>query len=161
MMTVHTAKGLEFPYVFVVGLNEGIFPSRRAETARMLEEERRLAYVAFTRAEDKLFLSDSEGFSHVHQFRYPSRFIFDAGKENLEYITELKEELIEDTKLHIKMQENWLKAAEFGVGDKVRHQHFGVGEIMEINMNNSCYLIKFESVNTPRSINFRVGLETA
>ncbi|MCL1866859.1 MAG: UvrD-helicase domain-containing protein, partial [Oscillospiraceae bacterium] len=92
MMTIHTAKGLEFPYVFVCGLNEGIFPSRRADTDRMLEEERRLAYVAFTRAEDKLFLSDSEGYSHVNQFRYPSRFIFDAGKENLEYAVELRED---------------------------------------------------------------------
>jgi DNA helicase-2/ATP-dependent DNA helicase PcrA len=159
MMTIHTAKGLEFPHVFVVGMNEGIFPSRKAETERMLEEERRLAYVAFTRAEDKLFLSDSEGYSHTQQFRYPSRFIFEAGKENLEYVVELKEELIVETRMHIKMQKNWLRAAEFKVGDRVNHQHFGAGEILEVDERNSYYSIKFESVSTPRSIDFRITLE--
>jgi DNA helicase-2/ATP-dependent DNA helicase PcrA len=159
MMTIHTAKGLEFPYVFVVGMSEGIFPSRKAETSRILEEERRLAYVAFTRAEDRLFLSDSEGYSHAQQFRYPSRFIFEAGEQNLEYIVPLRDELIEDTRAFVKTQENRQKAVEFKVGDKVNHQHFGSGEILEINAKNSCYLIKFDSINTPRSIDFRISLE--
>ena len=55
MMTIHTAKGLEFPYVFIAGLNEGIFPSSRVRTKDEMEEERRLAYVGFTRAEKVLF----------------------------------------------------------------------------------------------------------
>jgi DNA helicase-2/ATP-dependent DNA helicase PcrA len=159
MMTIHTAKGLEFPYVFVVGMNEGIFPSRKAETIRMLEEERRLAYVAFTRAQDKLYLSDSEGISHTQQFRYPSRFILEAGENYLEYAVPLRSELIEDTRVFIKMQENRGKSAEFKTGDKVNHQHFGVGEILEVDTVHSCYLIKFENVNTPRSIDFRIELE--
>lgn len=48
MMTIHTAKGLEFPFVFVCGMNEGVFPSKRVKKREELEEERRLAYVAFT-----------------------------------------------------------------------------------------------------------------
>lgn len=57
MMTVHAAKGLEFPVVFMVSMNEGIFPSRKTKTAAGMEEERRPAFVAATRAEDLLFLS--------------------------------------------------------------------------------------------------------
>ena len=64
LMTVHTAKGMEFPSVFVCGLSEGNFPSRRSSGPEDVEEERRLAYVAFTRAERNLFLSDSEGYNH-------------------------------------------------------------------------------------------------
>ena len=61
LMTVHAAKGLEFPAVFLCGLSEGIFPTKRANTREKMEEERRLCYVAFTRAEDRLYLSDSAG----------------------------------------------------------------------------------------------------
>lgn len=75
MMTIHTAKGLEFPVVFVVGLNEGIFPSSRIKNPAEMEEERRLAYVAYTRAENNLILTDSEGRTFDGRFKYPSRFI--------------------------------------------------------------------------------------
>ena len=51
MMTVHAAKGLEFPHVFLCGMNEGIFPSRKVRTRQEMEEERRLAFVALTRAQ--------------------------------------------------------------------------------------------------------------
>jgi len=57
LMTTHAAKGLEFPAVFVVGMEEGIFPDRRCMEDEQLEEERRLAYVAITRAERRLYLS--------------------------------------------------------------------------------------------------------
>ena len=75
LMTIHAAKGLEFPYVFVCGLNEGIFPSQRSRDRRDIEEERRIAYVAFTRAGDGLFLTDSEGFNFDGSPRAPSRFL--------------------------------------------------------------------------------------
>ena len=68
LMTVHTAKGLEYPVVFVVKLDQGVFPSNRALNEGgygALEEERRLAYVAFTRAKERLYLTFSRGFSYV------------------------------------------------------------------------------------------------
>ncbi len=61
LMTVHAAKGLEFPYVFLCGMNEGIFPSRKVRTQQAMEEERRLAFVALTRAEKGLYLSEADG----------------------------------------------------------------------------------------------------
>ncbi|MFR1756392.1 MAG: ATP-dependent helicase, partial [Thomasclavelia spiroformis] len=78
LMTIHMAKGLEFDYVFVLGLSEGIFPSFRAlsESDEGIEEERRLAYVAFTRAKKQLYLTDSEGFSFVTDSpKISSRFV--------------------------------------------------------------------------------------
>lgn len=79
LMTIHQAKGLEFPYVFVTGLSEGIFPSMktlRERKAEGEEEERRLMYVAVTRAERELFLTESEGFNAASRLsKYPSRFL--------------------------------------------------------------------------------------
>ena len=67
LMTVHTAKGLEFPVVFVVGLGEGVFPNQRAvfEKTDGLEEERRLCYVAVTRAKKECYLTSNTGFSQT------------------------------------------------------------------------------------------------
>ena len=70
LMTVHAAKGLEFDTVFISDLNEGIFPNERAMNdsgSRGVEEERRLAYVAFTRARNKLFLCEAGGYSYILQ----------------------------------------------------------------------------------------------
>ena len=89
LMTVHAAKGLEFDTVFVTDMNEGIFPNERAtnEDRRGIEEERRLAYVAFTRARNKLFLTDAGGYSYILQrVRTPSRFINEIDKEYVEHI---------------------------------------------------------------------------
>ena len=72
MMTVHTAKGLEFPYVFLLSLSEGIFPSKKTADLDGMEEERRLAFVALTRAKNGLWISDSEGREHDGGARHPS-----------------------------------------------------------------------------------------
>lgn len=61
LMTVHSAKGLEFPYVFLCAMNEGVFPSKKTDTIQKMEEERRLAFVAMTRAQKGLYLSEAEG----------------------------------------------------------------------------------------------------
>ena len=85
MMTIHVAKGLEFNHVFVISMIDGVFPSRRTTDESGLdgeEEERRLAYVAFTRARKNLYLSLNTGYSFVlEQNSTPSRFIKEAGLE--------------------------------------------------------------------------------
>lgn len=86
LMTIHQAKGLEFPCVFVCGLTDGVLPSRRTleESGKLgLEEERRLMYVALTRAKDKLYLTDSKGFSFYGE-KGRSRFIGEVKKEHLD-----------------------------------------------------------------------------
>jgi DNA helicase-2/ATP-dependent DNA helicase PcrA len=85
LMTIHAAKGLEFPVVFVLGVEEGVFPLKRAmEEIEELEEERRLAYVAITRAEEELFLLHAEARTLYGETKYnrPSRFLSELGEEN-------------------------------------------------------------------------------
>ena len=161
MMTIHTAKGLEFPYVFVCGLNEGIFPTKHADTIDKMEEERRMAYVAYTRAENALFLSDSEGINYDGSFRYPSRFIFNTDKKHLEYIVDLEEKLMNDASIYIKANEERIANVNTGlnVGDKIRHKIWGVGTIIGIKENISSYVIKFDGMETERNLAFRAPLE--
>ena len=87
IMTIHSAKGLEFPYVFVTGMEEGLFPySRDMDNMREMEEERRLFYVAITRAKEKLFLS----------FAY-NRYVYGKNVENIpsSFLEDISDELIE------------------------------------------------------------------
>src|SRR5262249_32090695 len=89
LMTLHTAKGLEFPVVFIMGLEEGLFPhSRSSGDASQLEEERRLFYVGMTRAEEKLFLSSARYrrfFGAMEQqVSEPSRFLSEVPQELIE-----------------------------------------------------------------------------
>ena len=87
LMTVHTAKGLEYPVVFVVRFNQGVFPNMRAMNEGgylAIEEERRLAYVAMTRAKQKLYLTLSNDYSYVIQSNLgPSQFLKESGNEVL------------------------------------------------------------------------------
>lgn len=98
LMTIHQSKGLEFKYVFVIGLYEGGLPNFRAcrdDEKEGIEEERRLMYVATTRAENKLFLTNDEGYDYMaNSFRVPSRFLDEIdtryivtvyGKKNRDY----------------------------------------------------------------------------
>lgn len=88
LMTIHSAKGLEFDTVFVIGMSEGVFPSERtmAEGLKGIEEERRLAYVAYTRAKRHLYLTDNNGFS----------FITQNSKTTSRFIREIDEKYVED-----------------------------------------------------------------
>lgn len=92
LMTVHTAKGLEFPCVFVVGLGEGVFPNQRAviEKVEGLEEERRLCYVAVTRAMKECYLTSNTGYSFVlNGSTQVSRFINEM-RNNIDYLNKSK-----------------------------------------------------------------------
>ncbi len=161
MMTIHIAKGLEFPFVFVSGLNEGVFPSKRTDTLDKLEEERRLAFVAYTRAEKALFLTDSEGINYDGSFRYPSRFILDTDRTCLEYVVELEKSLLNGARQYIGVSEAMPDNTGSGLkaGDVVEHKVFGVGEIVAVRADISAYIIKFEKLETERSIGFGAKLE--
>lgn len=162
LMTIHTAKGLEFPYVFVCGMNEGIFPSKHVDSEEALEEERRLAYVAYTRAENALFLSDAEGVNLDGSYRYPSRFIFNTDKAYLEYTVELEQRFVDSAVSFIRKNEEKISGVmpeRYEVGTKVKHNLFGIGEILEVNESDGYYVVQFEGVRTARNISFKIEME--
>lgn len=154
LMTVHAAKGLEFPSVFLCGLSEGIFPGKRANTREKLEEERRLCYVAFTRAKDRLFLSDAAGSNYDGSFRYPSRFLFNAEKENVEYAVPLDPELEERAMEEIRKTENMedpIPKPNDQVGKRILHPVFGEGTIIGIPRGQEGIIVQFDTIHTPRT----------
>ena len=164
LMTVHAAKGLEFPYVFLCGLNEGVFPSKRVNTLPAMEEERRLAFVAMTRAERRLFLSEAEGFNvRDGAPRYPSRFLLDIAPPLLEYTRPPKESLIKAARDYIDVSSSFLpeKLAEQSLpeGTRVRHAVFGTGTVTAVNSEKGAHLILFDGMATPRAISFKAKLE--
>lgn len=163
LMTVHTAKGLEFPYVFLCGLNEGIFPSRKTRTPEAMEEERRLAFVAMTRAEKGLCLSDAEGLHIDGSLRYPSRFIFDIEPKLLDFTAPLPEKLVREAKDYIRASSRRLlrqaEPAMFREGDRITHRVFGDGTIVALDAEKGAYVIHFDELATNRSISFRVKLQ--
>ena len=165
LMTVHTAKGLEFPVVFIAGLNENTFPSKKTDTLEAMEEERRLAFVAVTRAQKLLYLTEAEGFSQVTGGRYPSRFIFDIDRPLLNYEVELPAGLIAKTKLYVQESETKLqKKSELSglkKGDAVEHGILGRGIILEIDELDGTYTIQFEKTATPRKMSFKAPLKKA
>lgn len=122
LSTIHSAKGLEFEVVFVVALEEGLFPSVREDAE--IEEERRIAYVAFTRAKSKIYLTRSCKrliFGRVVQNRM-SRFL-------AEYLTA---EEVKENQDRLKIEEE-TESAEFTVGAKVNHKFFGYGKIIALD----------------------------
>jgi DNA helicase-2/ATP-dependent DNA helicase PcrA len=145
IMTAHTAKGLEFHTVIVAGMSEKIFPSARALEERReeaLEEERRLAYVAMTRAKQKLYITESEGFGFRGYTKTPSRFLFDIGNEFITRIGQISDEIMEEHTAQTVMRKpsvyNHLE-----VGDRVKHKVFGEGVIEGLDENVKTYTIRF------------------
>ena len=163
LMTVHAAKGLEFPHVFLCGMNEGVFPSGRTNTLPGMEEERRLAFVAVTRAGKALYLSEAEGRNLDGSPRYPSRFVLDIDPELLEYTEPPKEGLIRDAREYIAASEEHLleerAKGSFAVGQRVRHEIMGEGTVTDVEADKGAYVIQFDAMKTPRRISFRVKLE--
>lgn len=171
LMTVHSAKGLEYDNVFVVGMEEGIFPGIRSmDSPEDLEEERRLAYVAITRAKKKLYLSNAA-----------QRLLFGQTQRNLtsRFIKEITRELIEKndntislrnqmsneavTAVHSSSLQQQLarnkaksntkaEAVEYTAGERVMHNSFGEGTVLSVKKmsNDSMLEIAFDKVGTKR-----------
>ena len=141
LMTVHTAKGLEFKSVFIVGLCEGVFPSAKSmeENDDNLEEERRLAYVAFTRAMERLHLSSNYGLNYViHSNNTPSRFIREI-KECLDinvadrYKVPKNTSLLNKPAMNVKKEVKPLNNIEWNTGDKLVHSVYGDGIVLSVD----------------------------
>ena len=163
LMTVHAAKGLEFPCVFLCGMNEGIFPSRKVRTLEAMEEERRLAFVAATRAENRLYLTRAESRNFDGSPQYPSRFILDIDRQLIQFTKEPREGLIKEAEDYIELSRKYMPASErdvvFPVGQRVRHAVFGTGTVTDVDRDRGAHVIQFDSMDTPRRISFRVKME--
>ena len=162
LMTVHAAKGLEFPYVFLCSMNEGIFPSRKVRTLPGMEEERRLAFVALTRAERGLYLSEADGRNFDDSPRYPSRFLLEIDPSLLSFTEPPEEGLLQEAQNFIRHSQSLLPEEEAPIlpeGQRVRHFLFGEGTVLETDRDKGAYVIQFDGMATPRKISFRVKLE--
>ena len=132
LMTIHSVKGLEFDYVFIVGLEEGLFPHINSLlNSSELEEERRLCYVALTRAKEKLYLVNARNRILYGQetSNVPSRFINEINKDLIDKKFEEKE--VEEK---VNIEEKFYKDEEvdYNVGDFVYHEVFGQGKVVDI-----------------------------
>ena len=142
LMTLHAAKGLEFPVVFIVGMEEGLFPSMRAleEGPRQLEEERRLCYVGMTRAREELYLLYAGSRLQFGQRSYttPSRFLEDMG-----YVAA-------SISPYQRSMTNEFDEFSFSldIGDRVRSPQFGQGEIIDID--GLAVTVSFDSGQTKK-----------
>lgn len=135
LMTLHSAKGLEFPLVFMVGVEEGMFPSQMsAEEAGRLEEERRLCYVGMTRAMQKLYITYAEMRRLYGQDKYhkPSRFIRELPEGCLDEVR-MKAQVSRPTSTGCFSQtvvKESFNETGFNLGSRVRHPKFGEGTII-------------------------------
>ena len=172
MMTMHSAKGLEFPTVFIVGMEEGIFPGVRSmNSLEDMEEERRLAYVAITRAKEKLYIT------HAKQ-----RMLFGSTNRNLisRFAKEIDAEYIQKVDSTIKMHDEKddvivqstpkyslqseianrkveqakksASSADFSVGERVKHNVFGEGTVLSVKKisNDAMLEVAFDTVGTKK-----------
>jgi len=158
LMTIHAAKGLEFPVVFVIGFTEGIFPSAKTIEDRKLyglEEERRLCYVAITRAEEQLYLMDSEGQSQNGIKKLPSRFLREIGPENYSRIGVISKELDMESRAYshrLDADFDLPAQSEYDVGSIVTHHAFGTGRIIATDPKQRTVKVQFENMKMPRNL---------
>ena len=147
LMTIHNSKGLEFPNVFIAGMEDEIFPGQRAMfEPKELEEERRLCYVAITRAEDRLYISYAANrFMYGQEsFRTPSKFIDEIPENLLERNIKMPEIKREKPKSDLSQFKKVItlddlkknaqtKSFPYSIGEKVFHKKFGLGIVIGVN----------------------------
>ena len=171
LMTMHAAKGLEFPYVFIVGMEEGLFPlSRASESDDELEEERRLAYVGMTRAEEQLYLTAARSrlLYGRYQHNAPSRFVSEIDQSLIEHVGQSFQTVIRSQNTRQQGRKRSSQAARnvllsqrpkggstgalkkkvtkntdtnYTVGDKVDHRTWGVGTVVNVKGSGSDALL--------------------
>lgn len=179
LMTIHQSKGLEFPYVFVAGLSEGIFPSMKTLRERKgdgEEEERRLMYVAVTRAEKELFLTESEGFNAASRLsKYPSRFLREIQRSLFVTEGDMDELLWQESGrmvqyLGLDFSSNNLDPnapippatvtqSFWTEGTRVRHEVLGEGTIVNYNEARGSYSVAFGNGTRNIRANFLTKLD--
>lgn len=131
LMTVHSVKGLEYKDVFIVGMEEGIFPHMNSlMESSEIEEERRLAYVAITRAKDNLTIINARRRTLFgrEQVNPPSRFISEISTDLLDIVNK-KEEITPKLDVNTVLRE---EAVDYKLGDNVYHETFGAGKVVEV-----------------------------
>ena len=128
LMTVHSVKGLEYPYVFIAGAEEGIFPHKNSYGSDELEEERRLMYVAITRAMKKLYITAAK-----------KRMLYGVESPSVlsRFVKEINPDLIEEPqkdKIKVVKKEKRVHDTdqEYNYGDKVEHDTYGLGVVIEV-----------------------------
>ena len=128
LMTVHSVKGLEYPYVFIAGLEEGIFPHKNSYGPDELEEERRLMYVAITRAMKKLYITAAKRrmLYGVESPAILSRFVKEIDSDLIEDDSKDKEKVVKKEKRMYDTDQ------EYNYGDKVQHDSYGLGVVVEV-----------------------------
>ncbi|SMG66726.1 DNA-dependent helicase II [methanotrophic bacterial endosymbiont of Bathymodiolus sp.] len=135
LMTLHSAKGLEFPLVFMVGLEEGLFPSQQSvDDIARLEEERRLCYVGMTRAMKLLFITYAESRRLYGKENYPrpSRFLKEIPAEQLQEIR-LRANVSKPVATNHKAKAALGTSGRYQLGQRVRHQKFGEGVVLQVD----------------------------
>lgn len=141
LMTFHQAKGLEYPVVFLVAFEEGIFPSANCFSQKEIEEERRICYVGITRAKKKLYITsaNSRMLYGMTRTSIASRFLSEIGKDNYRLLNKYKTDQFISKKDNNKVSSvSQIKKVEltnttFKVGDKINHKAFGDGVVVEVN----------------------------
>ena len=151
LMTMHQAKGLEYPVVFIVGLDDGLFPGKRSIDEGNLEEERRLFYVGITRAKEKLFMTSSQvrrNYGKVNYYK-PSRFIDEikdlikkeSNKEFINYDSKSYERAMNEDYMREKARQSVLDLKKktfkkddstYQVGDTIEHSKWGRGMVVQV-----------------------------
>lgn len=149
LMTLHNGKGLEFQVVFLVGMEEGLFPHANSRaTQEQLEEERRLCYVGMTRAKQTLYITSAQSrfLWGTIQYMRPSRFLKEIPPQYTEPYRRTKSAQVVESRAH--------EEAEFQVGDRVSHAQFGQGTVQDLSYSSLglAYKILFDSDRTPKTL---------